>query len=56
MLYLITSILMLMSIKLLTIGGQIIWEEENTLHIDNDILNPNDIYRKNAQQLNMIRS
>jgi hypothetical protein len=33
-------------IKFLTIGGQILWEEENKLHIDNDILNPNDIYRK----------
>lgn len=34
------------TIKLLTIGGQSIWEEKNSLHIDNDILNPNDIYRK----------
>jgi hypothetical protein len=33
-------------IKLLTIGGQHIWEEKSSLHIDNDILNPNDIYRK----------
>jgi hypothetical protein len=34
------------SIKILTIGGQNLWEENNSLHIDNDILNPNDIYRK----------
>jgi hypothetical protein len=33
-------------IKLLTIGGKQLWEEKSTLHIDNDILNPNDIYRK----------
>jgi hypothetical protein len=33
-------------IKILTIGGNTIWEEDNSLHIDNDILNPNDIYRK----------
>jgi hypothetical protein len=33
-------------IKILTIGGQTLWEEENKLHIDKDILNPNDIYRK----------
>ena len=31
-------------IKVLTIGGNTIWEEDNSLHIDNDILNPNDIY------------
>jgi len=35
-------------IKVLTIGGNTIWEEDNSLHIDNDILNPNDIYRKQA--------
>jgi hypothetical protein len=35
-------------IKVLTIGGYTIWEEDNSLHIDNDILNPNDIYRKGA--------
>lgn len=35
-------------IKLLTIGGKTLWEEKNSLHIDNDILNPNEIYRKNA--------
>jgi hypothetical protein len=34
-------------IKILTIGGQTLWEENNSLHIDNDILNPNDIYRIN---------
>jgi hypothetical protein len=34
-------------IKLLTIGGKYLWEEKASLHIDNDILNPNDIYRKN---------
>jgi hypothetical protein len=34
-------------IKVLTLGGQILWEEKNSLHLDNDILNPNDIYRKN---------
>lgn len=33
-------------IKILTIGGQHLWEENNSLHLDNDILNPNDIYRK----------
>lgn len=35
-------------IKILTIGGQTLWEEENKLHIDKDILNPNDIYRKST--------
>jgi hypothetical protein len=33
-------------IKILTIGGQQLWEEKTPLHIDDDILNPNDIYRK----------
>jgi hypothetical protein len=33
-------------IKLLTIGGKQLWEEKTSLHIDNDILNPSDIYRK----------
>jgi hypothetical protein len=33
-------------IKLLTIGGKTIWEEEDSLNIDTDILNSNDIYRK----------
>jgi hypothetical protein len=33
-------------IKFLTIGGNIIWEENDNLDIDNDILNPNDIYCK----------
>lgn len=32
-------------IKVLIIGKNI-WEEKSTLHIDKDILNPNDIYRK----------
>jgi len=31
--------------KVLTIGGSELWEEENGLNIDKDILNPNDIYR-----------
>ena len=26
-------------IKVLTVGGQTLWEEKNNLHIDNDILN-----------------
>lgn len=34
------------TIKFLIIGNQNLWEEKKTLHIDNDILNPNDIYRK----------
>lgn len=34
------------TIKVLTIGGRKIWEEDNSLNIDKDILNPNDIYRK----------
>ena len=34
------------TIKLLTVGGKNIWEESEKLDIDNDILNPNDIYRK----------
>jgi len=33
-------------IKLLTIGGKTIWKEKNSLHLDNDILEPNDIFRK----------
>lgn len=33
-------------IRILTIGGKTLWEENNSLHIDNDILNSNDIYRK----------
>lgn len=33
-------------IKILTIGGQNLWEEKSSLNIDNDILNPSDIYRK----------
>lgn len=33
-------------IKILTIGGRNLWEEKASLHIDNDILNPSDIYRK----------
>jgi hypothetical protein len=34
------------TIKVLTIGGHGIWEEDNSLNLDKDILNPNDIYRK----------
>lgn len=34
------------TIKLLTIGGKHIWEENNLFHIDKDILNTNDIFRK----------
>jgi len=33
------------SIKVLTVGGREIWEENNKLNLDKDILNPNDIYR-----------
>ena len=36
------------TIKILTIGGRGIWEEDNSLNIDKDILNSNDIYRKGA--------
>jgi hypothetical protein len=32
-------------IKILTIGGASLWEEDNRLNIDTDILNPNGIYR-----------
>lgn len=35
-------------INVLTIGGKYIWEEKASLHIDKDILNPNDIYRKST--------
>jgi hypothetical protein len=35
-------------VKILTIGGQTLWEEENKLQLDSDILNPNDIYRKST--------
>jgi hypothetical protein len=34
-------------VRILTIGGSALWEENNSLHLDNDILNPNDIYRRN---------
>ena len=34
------------TIKVLTLGGRGIWEEDNSLNLDKDILNPNDIYRK----------
>jgi hypothetical protein len=34
------------NIKFLTVGGKSLWEENNSLNIDKDILNPNDIYRK----------
>ncbi len=33
-------------VKLLTIGGKDMWDEPSNLNIDNDILIPNDIYRK----------
>jgi hypothetical protein len=34
-------------IKILTIGGKTVWEENNSsLDIDNDILKPNDLHRK----------
>lgn len=36
-------------IKILTIGGSELWEEDNGLNIDKDILNPNDIYRTKLQ-------
>lgn len=36
-------------IKLLTIGGSELWEEDNKLNVDKDILNPNDIYRTKLQ-------
>lgn len=36
------------SIRLLTIGGKTLWEENNSLNIDEDVLNPNDIWRKGA--------
>jgi hypothetical protein len=32
-------------ITILTIGGDKLWEESNSLDIDKDILNPNDIWR-----------
>lgn len=32
-------------IKLLTVGGKNLWEENESLNIDSDILGPNDIYR-----------
>jgi hypothetical protein len=35
-------------IKLLTLGGQGLWEEDSELKVDRDILNPNDIYTKNT--------
>jgi hypothetical protein len=41
------NILKINIIKILTIGGKNLWEETNSLHIDKDILNPNDIYKKN---------
>jgi hypothetical protein len=34
------------TIKVLTVGGQDIWEEADNLKINKDILNPNDIYAK----------
>jgi hypothetical protein len=38
-------------IRILTIGGKSIWEEKGKLDLDSDILNPNDIYRKNTFKL-----
>ena len=35
-------------VRILTIGGKYVWEEKEILDIDIDILNPNDIYRKNT--------
>ncbi len=32
-------------IKILTIGGKYIWQEDDNLDIDKDILRPNDLYR-----------
>jgi len=32
-------------IQILTVGGKNLWEENNSLNIDTDILAPNDIYR-----------
>lgn len=32
-------------IRILTIGGRQLWEENSKLDVDNDILIPNDIYR-----------
>jgi hypothetical protein len=34
------------TIHLLTVGGRALWEEEASLNLDHDILEPNDIYRK----------
>jgi len=34
------------TIHLLTIAGKRLWEEDVTLDVDKDILEPNDIYRK----------
>lgn len=36
------------NIRILTVGGKQLWEESNKSDIDTDILNPNDIYRKNT--------
>ena len=36
------------SIKILTVAGKNLWEEDDSLHIDTDILNSNDIYRKGS--------
>jgi hypothetical protein len=33
-------------IKILTIGGKLVWEESDLLDIDNDILKPNDLHLK----------
>ena len=36
------------SIQILTIGGKYLWEEEDGLDIDRDILESNDIYRRGS--------
>jgi hypothetical protein len=36
------------NIKILTIGGKYLWEEDDNLHIDTDILEPNGIYRASS--------
>lgn len=34
------------TIQLLTVGGRTLWEEDASLDLDHDILEPNDLYRK----------
>jgi len=36
------------AIDILLLGGKGLWEEDNSLNIDTDILNPNDLYRKGS--------